>query len=278
MPSSIFAAAHPPTLATGFADLDSRTGGLQPSSLVLLAGYSSVGKTALGAGIALNAALDGNPVLFISLEQTCLQLMVRMMCSRACVDSRVIRQGRLEGDEMARLRGDGDEIRRAPLFIDDGAYQSMRHISARARCLNRRKGIRLVVIDYLQLVEPEEAKAQRREQMSQVSRRLKGLAKELSVPVLAIAGLTRPIEEKERPRLRHLRKVGSLERDADMVLLMHRPEDESGVVEIDVAKRRYGPTGLVKLLFQSQFTRFENYGGRPACVPGEGIQRATDES
>jgi replicative DNA helicase len=246
---------------TGFTDLDNMTGGLPAGSLVLWAARPSVGKTSLGAGAALWLVLGGQPVFFASLEQTRMELMERMMCSRAKVDSHALREGLLRADELRRLRVAGDEIRRCPLEIDHGGRQSVSKIAANARRMKRRKGLAAIFVDYLQLIEPADRRAQRYEQVGDISRRLKAMAKDLAVPVVAMCQLNRDPEGRGdgKPKLSDLRESGSLEMDADCVVLLSRVRDERNVVELDVAKNRNGPTGEVKLVYQRIYTRFEDY-------------------
>jgi replicative DNA helicase len=245
----------------GFMDLDTKTGGLQPSALVLVAARPSVGKTALGAAVALRLALASRPVFFASLEQTRCELMVRMMCSKAKVNSHVLRKGLLDAGAIERLREAGDKILRAPLQIDHCGGQTVLRIAANARRMKRRQGLAAVFIDYLQLIEPSDRRAQRYEQIGEISRRLKAMAKELAVPVVAMCQLNRASEDRtgKRPRLSDLRESGSLEMDADVVVLMHRSDGNDNVIELNVAKNRNGPTGDVKLTYLPEFTRFENF-------------------
>ena len=248
-------------LKTGFLDLDAKLGGLRPSALVLLAARPSVGKTALAAAVALQVVLDDRPALFASLEQTRTELMERMLCGRAKVDSHMLRKGMLDDDAITRLHQAGDEIRIAPLVIDDASRQTVLRIRAKARRLKRRKGLAAVVVDYLQLIEPSDRRAERYEQVGDISRQLKAMAKELAVPVVAACQLNRSPEGRadKEPRLSDLRESGSLEMDADVVILMSRSEQERNVIELIVAKNRNGPTGKVKLHYRPQWTRFENY-------------------
>jgi replicative DNA helicase len=248
-------------LTTGFLDLDARMGALQPSSLVLLAARPSVGKTALATAFALNAALDGRPVFFASLEQTRKELMERMLCSKAKVDSHALRKGMLDDAAFGRFHQAGDEIRNAPLVIDDASRQTVLRIQTKARRLKRREGLAAVVVDYLQLIVPTDRRAQRYEQVGEISRGLKAMAKDLEVPVIAACQLNRSPEGRadKEPRLSDLRESGSLEMDADVVVLLSRSEHERNVIELDLAKNRNGPTGRVKLLYRPQWTRFENY-------------------
>jgi replicative DNA helicase len=252
-------------LKTGFVDFDNKTGGLHDSSLVLLAARPSVGKTSLGAGITLNLILDGRPVFFASLEQTRGELMERMMCCRAKVDSHALREGLLGADDIRRLGIAGEEIRRCPLTIDHGGRQTVLRIAANARRMKRRKGLAAVFIDYLQLIEPPDRRVKRYEQVGEISRRLKAMAKELAVPVVAMCQLNREPENRAdgKPQLSDLRESGSLEMDADCVVLMSRAAQEKNVIVLDVAKNRNGPTGEVRLTYLPKWTRFENYVGPP---------------
>jgi replicative DNA helicase len=247
-------------LPTGFPDLDKLTGGLNDGELTILAARTSVGKTSLALQVARAAAVEHKaPTLFVSLEMSEAELTQRVLCGAAGVDGQRLRNGCPSREDVERLAACGARVQGAPLFIDDTASQRMVRVAATARRRRRQDGLRLLVVDYLQLVEPDDRRAPRHEQVSAVSRRLKALAKELSVPVLALAQLNRQAEESDRPRLHHLRESGGLEQDADTVLLMHRPDDGAPVVEVDVAKNRGGPTGGLKLIFERQFTRFTNY-------------------
>jgi replicative DNA helicase len=251
-------------LPTGFLDLDEITGGLHDAELIILGARPSIGKTGLALQMARNAAVDhGHPTLFISLEMSQAELAGRLLCSDGRVDGHRLRRGSLSRDDANRLATARRRVAPAPLFIDDQAQQNMVRIAATARRLKRQEGLRLLVIDYLQLIAPADPRANRVEQVSQISRRLKGLAKELNIPVLALSQLNRAAEDHERPKLSHLRESGSLEQDADLVLLLHRDADEPGVIEVDVAKNRNGPTGLAKLTFVRVFTRFENFAADP---------------
>jgi replicative DNA helicase len=254
-------------LPTGFIDLDDKTAGLQNSELVILAARPSVGKTALAINIIRHIAVeDEYPVFLVSLEQSRIELAERLLCCQARVDSHLIRKGNLSGQNMQKLIEAGGTLRTAKLFIDDTPGQSLLRIAANARRLKLREDIKLVVIDYLQLIEPENRRDSRQEQVANISRRLKFLARELQVPVLALAQVNRSSEDRQghKPRLADLRESGSIEQDADTVLLMHRPElyepgQHEGVVEVSIAKQRNGPTGDVTLTYLKQFMRFENF-------------------
>ncbi len=213
-----------------------------------------------------NVALAGHGVFFASLEQSRREVGDRFLCSESLVDGHRFRLGNLGEDERARVAVASHRLLPLNVHIDQAGGQTVTRISSRARGLCRRSGVRLVVIDYLQLVDPEGLGRSRQEEVSVISRRLKGLAKELGVPVLALAQLNREVEHRkgERPRLADLRDSGSLEQDADAVFLMHRQEALPGVVEVLIAKQRNGPTGDVTLAFRRESMRFENY------APGEG--------
>jgi len=262
-------------LPTGFFDLDDLTSGLQPSELVIIAARPSVGKTALAMNIVEHLTVDqGLAVLFVSLEQSKLELAERLLCSRARIDSHRLRSGRIGSAEIVRLQQAADEMRAAPLFIDDTPGRNMLQITAEARRLKRQYDLQLVVVDYLQLIEPDNLRDSRQEQIARISRRLKMLARDLQVPVVALSQLNRSLEMREghRPRLADLRESGSIEQDADVVMLLHRPElydddAEPGLAEVIVAKQRNGPTGTVRLSFLRQYTRFENYHPVPVDAP-----------
>ncbi len=249
-------------IATGFIDLDDKTAGLQNSELVIIAARPSVGKTALVLNIARHIAVEEDePVFFVSLEQSRIELAERLLCAQALVDSHKLRKGFLSSDDQQKLIRASEELREAKFFIDDSPGQSMLRIAANARRLKLRHHIKLVLIDYLQLVEPDNRRDSRQEQVSAISRRLKFLAKELAIPVVACAQLNRAPEDRtdKKPRLADLRESGAIEQDADVVMLMHRPEDTEGVLEINIAKQRNGPTGEITLTYLKQFMRFENF-------------------
>jgi len=259
-------------IATGFVDLDEKTAGLQNSELVILAARPSVGKTACALNIARHVAVEeAQPVFFVSLEMSRIELAERLLCCQGKVDSHRLRKGTIGGssDEMDRLIAAGGALRKAKLFIDDSPAQNMLRIAANSRRLKLREQIRLVIIDYLQLIEPENRRDPRQEQVAQTSRRLKFLAKELNIPVMALAQVNRGSEDRQdhRPRLSDLRESGSIEQDADTVLMLHRPElyepgQHEGTVEVIIAKQRNGPTGDITLFFRKEFMRFENFTDR----------------
>jgi replicative DNA helicase len=254
-------------LPTGFIDLDDKTAGLQNSELIIIAARPSVGKTAMALNITHHVTVEENlPAFFVSLEQSRIELAERLLCCHARVDSHKLRKGHLSSEDMQKLIEAGDRLRRAKLFIDDTPGQGMLRIAANARRLKLRHQIKMVVIDYLQLIEPDNRRDSRQEQVANISRRLKFLAKELDIPVVALAQLNRSPEDRtdHRPRLADLRESGSIEMDADTVMLLHRPEmyepgQAGGQVEVIIAKQRNGPTGEVNLTYIKQFMRFENF-------------------
>src|SRR5256884_5643339 len=205
-----------------------------------------------------------------------MELAERLLCCQARVDSHKLRKGHLGSEDMQKLIEAGGVLRNAKLFIDDTPGQGMLRIAANARRLKLRQGIKLVVIDYLQLIEPENRRDSRQEQVAQISRRLKFLARELQIPVVALAQVNRSSEDRQdhRPRLADLRESGSIEQDADTVMMLHRPElhepgQHEGIVEVLVAKQRNGPTGDVTLTYIKQFMRFENFAVE--AVPSVGF-------
>jgi replicative DNA helicase len=254
-------------LATGFADLDEITAGLHESELVIVAARPSVGKTSFALNLVRNIVIDGRQaVFFVSLEQSRVELAERLLCCQARVDSHRLRKGTLAADDMDRLMDGAGVLRGAKLYIDDAPGQGMLRIAANARRLKLRQDIRVIVIDYLQLIEPENRRDPRQEQVAQISRRLKFLAKELNVPVIALAQVNRSSEDRQdhRPRLADLRESGSIEQDADTVLLLHRPDryepgQHEGIIEVIVGKQRNGPTGEITLAYLKQFMRYEDY-------------------
>jgi replicative DNA helicase len=229
----------------------------------------------MALNIARNVILEERqPVFFVSLEQSRIELAERLLCCQARVDSHKLRKGALNSEDMDKLFEAGSLLSKTKLFIDDSPGQGMMRIAANARRLKLREKIKLVVIDYLQLIEPENRRENRQEQVSQISRRLKFLAKELEIPVLALAQVNRSSEDRHdhRPRLADLRESGAIEQDADTVIMLHRPElhepgQNEGTLEVIIAKQRNGPTGEINLTFIKQFMRCENFA---VGVPFEG--------
>ena len=256
-------------LPTGFKELDHQTNGFQPSELVIIAARPSMGKTAFVCNIAEWAAGAGETgTLIFSLEQSKLELAERFLCIRAKLDGHRLRKGQLEPAERHALLDAASELSHLPLYIDDQPGRTVGQISAICRRLKRSKGLGLVIIDYLQLIESEDKRASREQQIAQITRRLKGIAKECELPVIALSQLNRGVElrEDKRPRLADLRESGAIEQDADIVMFLHRPDaynpdDRPGLAEIVVAKHRSGPTGIVNLQWRRESMRFEDHDG-----------------
>jgi replicative DNA helicase len=250
-------------LHTGFHGLDDFTSGFQPSELIVLAARPSMGKTALVCNFALAVALSKNGVLVFSLEQSKLELAERFLCIQAKINGHKLRQGALDEVDNASLMEASNELRELPLFIDDTAGRTISQIAAISRRLKRRFGLGLIIIDYLQLIESDEKGLPREQQISTITRRLKFLAKDLSVPVIALAQLNRGVEQRDdkRPRLADLRESGAIEQDADIVMFLHRPEaydpgDRPGEADLIIAKNRSGPIGTVGLVWLREMLKF----------------------
>jgi replicative DNA helicase len=257
---------------TGFTDLDKMTGGLQPSDLIVVAGRPSMGKTSFALNMAQYAALSGDgdgglPIGVFSLEMSKEQLVMRLLSSEAEVEFFKIRSGGLRDEERTRLGRAAGKLYGAPLFIDDTPALSVLELRARARRLKKEHGLELLVIDYLQLMRGRASNLDRREQeISEISRSLKALAKELNIPVIAISQLNRMVEQREdkRPRLADLRESGAIEQDADVIIFIYRDvvynkeTKEPNTAEIIVGKQRNGPVGDVHLTFLDKYTTFTN--------------------
>ncbi|MDZ7618870.1 MAG: replicative DNA helicase, partial [Patescibacteria group bacterium] len=259
---------------TGFTDLDKLTGGVHRSELIILAARPSMGKTALATNIAEHVAIHENvPTLFVSLEMARVELAQRILCSQGRIDAGKFRSGFLSGAEREQLVRVSNQLSKTPLFIDDSSTRTVTEIGATARRLKRRHGLGFMVIDYLQLINPDDPRDPRQEQVAKMARRLKGLARELEIPILCLAQLNRQAEmgrEGHRPRMSHLRESGAIEQDADVIMFIHREEyynrdDESarGKGEVIIAKQRNGPTGDVELAWFDKYTRFENLAQQP---------------
>lgn len=260
-------------LATGFRELDKMTSGLHPSQMIVIAARPSMGKTALAMNIAENCAIDQNvPVGVFSLEMSSEELVKRMLCSRAKVNLRKIRDGFLSERDFHPLTTAASQLMKAPLFIDDSAGLSINQVRARARRMKQQHDIQLLVIDYMQLMRAPSRRADlsRQVEIADISAGVKALSKELKIPIIVLSQLNRQPEAREggKPRLSDLRESGAIEQDADVVGLLVRPEvyaeeegdkaAERGKAELIIAKQRNGPTGDVKLTFLSEYTRFED--------------------
>src|SRR5271170_4165325 len=274
-------------IATGFADFDKMTTGLHEGEMIVIAARPSVGKTSLAMNIAEHVSLELKvPVGVFSLEMTADQLVLRMLCSRSRVNLRNIRDGFLAERDFPKLTGAAGKLAGAPLFIDDSSGLSILQLRAKARRMWQQYGIKLFVIDYLQLLNSTSRRAENRQQeIAEISGGLKSLAKELSVPIIVLSQLNRELEKRgpgERPRLSDLRESGSIEQDADLVGLLYREtknkdgddemeaEQDAMPVKLYIAKQRNGPTGDVDLTFLKNYTRFESAAKVSAeDVPGE---------
>lgn len=260
-------------LPTGFTDFDTLTSGLQPSDLVIVAGRPSMGKSALAVNIALHLGVKKKvPVALFSMEMSKEQLVQRMLCSEARVDAHKLRTGFLESRAFTDLTSAAGRLAESPIFIDDSPDISSLEVRAKARRLKSKEDIGLIIIDYLQLMQGRFRVENRQQEISEISRSLKSLARELNVPVIALSQLSRAVEAREppRPRLADLRESGAIEQDADLVAFLYREEyykketDENrGIAELNIAKQRNGPVGAIKLIFVKECTRFENYSRRP---------------
>jgi replicative DNA helicase len=255
-------------LSTGFRDLDKKLAGLQKANLLIIASRPSMGKSALAANIATNVAQAGNTVALFSLEMSKEEVVQRILCSVGRVDSMKLRSGQLGPNLWPKVVDAASRIYKAPIFVDDSSVATVTDIRAKCRRLQRKHGLSLVVVDYLQLMQGT-TRENRQQEISEISRGLKNLARELSVPIVAASQLNRSLEAREdkRPRLADLRESGALEQDADVVMFIYRheyyhPEDleKKGMAEIHIAKHRAGATGLVEMTFLPEFTRFADLG------------------
>ncbi|HEU5305159.1 MAG TPA: replicative DNA helicase, partial [Gemmatimonadales bacterium] len=262
---------------SGFADLDEMTSGFQRSELVIVAARPSMGKTAFCLNVATQAAVDGFGVAIFSLEMSKEALVQRMLCAEARVDSQAVRRGSLRDPDFTRLARAAGILQSCPVWIDDTPSLTLLEMRSKARRLKVENDIRLVVVDYLQLMRSPEYAENRVQEISDISRSLKGLSRELDIPVIALSQLSRASEQRggeRRPILSDLRDSGAIEQDADVVIFIHRPEmyqrEDSegnsleGLAEVIVGKHRNGPTGTVDLYFHKQFTRFDNRTEREA--------------
>jgi replicative DNA helicase len=254
-------------LATGFRELDLRTAGLQRSDLIVVAGRPSMGKSALASCIVEHAGVvEKQPVAFFSLEMSKEQLVQRMLCSHARVDAHKVRTGFLSQSDWPRLVSAAGKLSEAPIYIDDSPGVSVLELRAKARRLKAQHDIKLIVLDYLQLMQGPTNSDSRQQEISEISRSLKALARELSVPLIAISQLSRAVEQRSdrRPQLSDLRESGAIEQDADLVILLLREEyynpteENKGIAEVIIAKQRNGPVGSFKLAFLGEHMRFEN--------------------
>ncbi|MDP8976306.1 MAG: replicative DNA helicase [Actinomycetota bacterium] len=254
-------------IPSGYTELDEMLAGLQPSNLIIVGARPSMGKTALALGIAAHAAMDAQvPVLLFSLEMSHLEITQRLLCSEARVDAQRMRTGKLHESDWSKVAHAMGRLGEAPVFIDDNPNITVMDIRAKARRQKAREGLGLVIVDYLQLMSSRARVENRQLEVSEISRNLKILARELEVPVIALSQLSRNLETRadKRPVLADLRESGSIEQDADVVMFIYRDEvynpesADRGTAELLVAKHRNGPTGKTELAFLGQYTRFAN--------------------
>ena len=278
-------------ISTGYYQLDDMTCGWQNSDLVIIAGRPAMGKTAFALSLAKNIAADQNiPMAFFSLEMSDVQLTNRLMSNACMIEGKKLMSGQLDRSDWLRLDKKLDKLKDAPLYIDDTEGLSVMELRTKARRMVREHGVKLIMIDYLQLMTANGMRYNsRQEEVSLISRSLKGLAKELNIPVLALSQLNRGVEsrvgvEGKRPQLSDLRESGSIEQDADMVIFLHRPEyyrifksqdgtiDYHNKAEVVISKHRKGATGIIMMEFKGEFTRFENCNdpSMANCPPTEG--------
>ena len=254
---------------SGFVDLDEKTAGLQPGDLIIVAGRPSMGKTAIALNMAEHVAVDNSlPVAIFSMEMSATQLAMRMLGSIARVDQHKMRTGRLADEEWGRLSTAMERLHNAPMFIDEGAALNALELRSRARRMRRQAGkLGLIVVDYLQLMSASQEGENRATELSEISRSMKALAKELEVPVVALSQLNRAVEQRneKRPMMSDLRESGAIEQDADVILFVYRDEvyypdkiEARGKAEVIIGKQRNGPIGKVDLTFLGEYTRFEN--------------------
>ena len=261
-------------VSSGFSDLDELTNGLQPGELIILAARPSMGKTAVALNMIEHVAMAGHPAVIFSLEMGRQQLVQRLICARGGIDSQRLRRNMLRTDDFSKIFAACDELKQSPLYIDDTPGLSLLQLRSKARRMKERFGIKLLVIDYLQLMHVGGRSESRQQEVSEMSRGVKAMARELDVPVICLSQLNRAAEQREghRPRLSDLRESGSIEQDADVVMMLHREEyyhrhdpdwavanpDRVGVGEIIIAKQRNGPTGTVHLVWDGASTRYQD--------------------
>ena len=249
-------------IPSGLGDLDRLTSGFQPSDLIILAARPSVGKTSLGLNIARNVAIKTElPVLIFSLEMSKEQVAQRLLSSEAAISSQKIRNGFLNEEEWRRLSSALGRLGEAQIFIDDTPSISVMEVRTKCRRLQAEHGLGLVLVDYLQLMRPSKKAENRQQEISEISRSLKGLARELNVPVIALSQLSRAVEQRQRqiPQLSDLRESGAIEQDADIVMFLYtEPEDPENTIKLNIAKQRNGPTGTITLFFSREICRLED--------------------
>jgi len=252
---------------SGLVDLDEKTAGFQPGDLIIIAGRPGMGKTALALSMARNAAVEnGEAVGIFSLEMANHQLAMRLLCAEAKVDSHLVRTGRLPKAQWKNLSLHVGTLAEAPIYLDDTPAITVLELRAKARRLKAEHNVKMIIVDYLQLMQGPKGVESRQQEISVISRSLKALAKELDIPVVALSQLSRAVENRSdrRPQLSDLRESGAIEQDADVVLFLYRPylytqeEEDRGKAQVIIAKQRNGPTGTVEVSFIDRFARFEN--------------------
>jgi replicative DNA helicase len=270
-------------VATGYTKFDELTSGLQPSDLIILAARPSMGKTALALSIGQNVALDRKlGVAVFSLEMSKEQLVMRMLCAEARIKNTKVRKGDLEGSDFPHLVNAAARISEAPIWIDDTPALSIGDLRARARRIHKEHKLSLIIVDYLQLMRSPAYSHSREQEISDISRSLKALAKELHVPVIALSQLNRSVENREKkiPQLSDLRESGAIEQDADIIMFIYRdvvynPETpDPNLAELIISKHRAGPIGHIRLAFLGDYTRFENLEERDFAEPGAPSQES----
>ncbi len=259
-------------LGTDYYDLDDMMGGLQGGELIIIAARPSMGKTSFALNLVERVATgkEKNGAALFSLEMSSQQVIQNMLCCRAQIDGQAMRKGRITDEQYRRLQEEAETLYEAPIFVDDSAGLTISALRAKCRRLKQKHNISMVVIDYLQLMTVGGRVESRQQEISTISRGLKGLARELNVPVLALSQLNRDVENRDdhKPRMSDLRESGAIEQDADVIMLLHREEyfkpteENAGLAQIIIAKQRNGPTGTVNLRFFRNFMRFENFTRR----------------
>ena len=259
--------AHVTGIPTGFIDFDIKTAGLQKSDLIIVAGRPSMGKSSLALGMVEHAGIaEKIPTAIFSLEMSKEQIVQRMLCSHARVDAQKVRTGYLATSDWPRLTAAAGKLSEAPIFIDDTPGISVMELRAKARRLKAQQDVKLIVLDYMQLMRGSSGIESRQQEISEISRSLKALARELNIPIVAISQLSRAVESRtdHRPQLSDLRESGAIEQDADVVVLLLREEyytqtsENQGIAEVIIAKQRNGPVGSLKLAFIKEYTSFQN--------------------
>jgi replicative DNA helicase len=257
-------------LGTDYYDLDDMMGGLQQGELIIIAARPSMGKTSFALNLTERVAAQKHGIAFFSLEMSSQQIIQNMLCCRAQIDGQAMRKGRITDQQYRRLQEEAERLYEVPIFVDDAAGLSITQLRAKCRRLKQKHDIQLVVVDYLQLMTAGGKVESRQQEISTISRGLKGLAREIKVPVIALSQLNRDVENRDdhRPRMSDLRESGAIEQDADVIILLHRDEyykpteENAGLAQIIIAKQRNGPTGDVTLRFFRDFMRFENFTRR----------------